>query len=461
MTGLPLILFFVFCIILMIVAMSKWHLHPFVAIMLVSLVFGLVAGIPIVDKTVGDAVRKGIMSEISTGFASIFAGIGLVIILGALIGALLEETGAALKLADVVVRLVGKKHPVVAMSLMGWIVSIAVFCDSGFIVLTPIRKALVKRTGASSVAMTVALSAGLYLSHVFIPPTPGPLASANTLGLSEDIALVMGFGVLCSIFPMIAAVAYAHFIGHRVQDEDERNDVVTQQNYDQLVASYGQLPSAIGSVSPILVPILLMAISSIVNFCEWKGSAINLLLFISHPVMALTVGTILAWILLLRSGKGSEFSRLVEQTLKNVGPILFITAAGGVLGRVVASSGMMDYITEHAGILESMGIFFPFLLAAILKSTLGSSTVSIITTAGIVYPLMGVLGFTTPVQACLVCMAISAGSMTVSHANDSYFWVVTNFGGLNMQQGYRTQTILSLIMGLSAILEIFFLSLIF
>ncbi|NLD83730.1 MAG: GntP family permease, partial [Clostridiales bacterium] len=155
------------------------------------------------------------------------------------------------------------------------------------------------------------------------------------------------------------------------------------------------------------------------------------------------------------------FYTLTNDTLKTVGPILFVTAAGGVLGKVISSSDMVNFITEHASVLQAMGIFFPFLLAAILKSAQGSSTVAITTTAGIVAPLLAVLGFTAPVQIALVVMAIGAGAMTVSHANDSYFWVVTNFGDMTPEEGYRSQTLMTLVIGLASMVEIFILSLIF
>ena len=187
MTGLPLILAFVLAVVLMIVAIAKFKVHPFLAIMAVSLALALVAGIPLVDTTVDGVTKSGIASVIGAGFSGTFSSIGIVIILGALIGSILESTGAALKLADMVVKLVGQKNPELAMELMGWVVSIPVFCDSGFVILDPIRKALVKRTGTSSVAMTVALSTGLYISHVFIPPTPGPIAAANTLGIGNRV----------------------------------------------------------------------------------------------------------------------------------------------------------------------------------------------------------------------------------------------------------------------------------
>ena len=156
-----------------------------------------------------------------------------------------------------------------------------------------------------------------------------------------------------------------------------------------------------------------------------------------------------------------KFYGVTNDTLKTVGPILFVTAAGGVLGKVISSTSMVDYITSNAAVLESIGIFFPFILAAILKSAQGSSTVAITTTAGILAPLMGVLGLASPVRAALAVMAIGAGAMTVSHANDSYFWVVTNFGEMEPEQGYKTQTLCTLVLGIASMVWIFLLSVVF
>ena len=452
MTGLPLIIVFVLAVVVMIVAISKFKVHPFLSIMAVSLILALVAGIPLVD----------IAGVIGAGFSGTFSSIGIVIILGALIGTILEQTGAALKLADMVIKVVGKKNPELAMELMGWVVSIPVFCDSGFVILDPIRRALVRRTGTSSVAMTVALSAGLYISHVFIPPTPGPIAAANTLGIGDNLLLVMGMGVLASILPLIAGLFYAKFIGKKIKSADEvaDNGAVTK-TYEELVAEYGKLPNGFNALAPILVPIVLMALGSISSMAGWTGFGADLCTFLGKPVIALMVGTIFGVIQLATAKKMGSFYQITNDTLKTVGPILFVTAAGGVLGKVIASSDMVNYITANAGALEAVGILFPFLLAAILKSAQGSSTVAITTTAGILAPLMGALGLDTPAMAALTVMAIGAGAMTVSHANDSYFWVVTNFGEMTPDQGYKTQTALTLVLGIASMIGIFILSLFF
>ena len=452
MTGFPLIIAFVLAIVVMIVAISKYKIHPFLSIMSVSLILALIAGIPLGD----------IAGVIGAGFSGTFSSIGIVIILGALIGTVLEKTGAALKLADMVVKLVGQKNPELAIELMGWIVSIPVFCDSGFVILDPIRRAMVRRTRTSSVAMTVALSAGLYISHVFIPPTPGPIAAASTLGIGDNLLLVMGMGVLASILPLIAGLLFAKYIGKSVKSADETGDSAeTAKTYEELVASFGKLPGGFDALAPIVVPIVLMALGSIASMAGWTGVAFDLFNFLGKPIIALAVGTIFAVIQLAATKKLGEFYDLTNETLKVTGPILFVTAAGGVLGKVIATSDMVNFITEHATVLGSVGIFFPFLLAAILKSAQGSSTVAITTTAGIVAPLLGAIGMSTPAEIALVVMAIGAGAMTVSHANDSYFWVVTNFGQMTPEQGYKTQTMLTLVLGLASMIGIFILSLIF
>ena len=463
MTGFPLIIAFIIAVILMIVAISKFKIHPFLSIMGVSLILGLVAGIPLVDvKDANGAVTsQGLANVIGAGFSGTFTSIGIVIILGALIGSILEATGAAFKLADLVIKLVGKKRPELAILLMGWVVSIPVFCDSGFVILNPIRKALVKRTMTSSVAMTVALSAGLYISHVFIPPTPGPIAAANTLGIGNNLLLVMGRVARCSIAPLIAGYFFAKYIGKKVKAGDDIDNGEVVKTYEQLVAEYGKLPGGLNALAPIIVPILLMALGSISSMAGWSGMTAAVCGFLGTPIIALAAGTIFGVIQLSVAGRMDKFYEITNETLKTVGPILFVTAAGGVLGKVISSSDMVNYITANAAALETIGVFFPFILAAILKSAQGSSTVAITTTAGILAPLMGVLGFTTPVSAALAVMAIGAGAMTVSHANDSYFWVVTNFGEMTPDQGYKTQTMGTLILGIAAMAEIFVLSLVF
>lgn len=461
MSGVSLLIAFVIAIAVMIFMISKLKIHPFLAILAVSFVLGIIGGIPLNDvKADGEVVKKGIATVIGAGFAGTFTSIGIVIIFGTIVGSLLERTGAAIKLADMVVKVVGPKHPVLAIQLMGWVVSIPVFCDSGFVILNPIRKAMVKRTGVSSVAMTVGLSSGLYASHVFIPPTPGPIAAANTLGVGNELLLVMGLGVLASIPALIGAYFYANYIGKKVTAEDDVNSDEIVKTYEEIVASYGTMPGGFASLAPIIVPVLLMAMSNIAAILKWTGAPNMIFRFLGTPIIALAVGMLFGIGLLVQRKKGSELYSIIDDCLKTSGPILFVTAAGGVLGTVIANTNLVTFIADNATVFEKIGIFFPFLLAAILKTAQGSSTVAITTSAGIVAPLLSVLGFSGSVGSALVVMAIGAGAMTVSHANDSYFWVVTNFGALTPQDGYKTQTTVTLIEGLCGILGVWLMSLV-
>ena len=464
MTGIPLLIVFCLAIILMIVAISKFHIHPFLSLMGTSLVLAVVVGLPL----------EKIPGIIGSGFSGVFSSIGIVIILGALIGLILEKTGAAIRLADVVIRFVGEKHPQLALMLMGWIVSIPVFCDSGFVILNPIRKALCRKLkGASPAGMAVALSAGLYAAHVFIPPTPGPIAAAGSLGLADHLAGVILAGVIASVPALAAAYIFSLYIAKKDisvhADEKESPDKESpdkEKSYEELVAGFGKLPGAFSSFAPIVIPVILMALGSFVSMIGLQGSSAVLCKFFATPIIALTVGLLLAVRLLASTHTMNRFAAITDETLKTVGPILFVTAAGGVLGKVITAAGFVEFMKANAAFLSSVGIFFPFLISAILKTAQGSSTVAITTTAGIMgmytdsASMMSALGLQSEMAALLTVMAIGAGAMTVSHANDSYFWVVTNFTGLDPQDGYRTQSMMTLVVGIVSMVSIFLASLV-
>lgn len=447
MTGLPLMGVFVLSIIFLILMISKWKIHPFLSLLFVSLVFGLIGGIPLTEIT----------NVIGDGFAATFKSFGLVVIFGTLIGFILEKTGAAFQLADAIVRVIGKKHPVLAIQLMGWVVCIPVFSDSGFVILNPVRRALAQRTGASPATMAIALSAGLFTSHVFIPPTPGPLASASNLGLGDNLLLVMALGALVSIPVMIAAYFYSVWIGPKIitPESEAVPDEDVEAAYTELKNSYTRLPSTALSLTPIVVPIILMAIGSISSALGYSG----VLTFIGTPMIALAIGFLFAVLLLMDTHMMDRFYVFVEEGLRTVGPIILITAAGGVLGRVISSTDVVDFISNNATQLSSLGLFFPFLVSVLFKTAQGSATVAMVTTSSLVALLLPTLGMETPLQIGLVVMAISAGSLVVSHANDSHFWVVTNFSKMTPQQAYRSQTVVTGVMGCTAMVFIWILGL--
>ncbi|QPH95495.1 GntP family permease [Campylobacter concisus] len=462
MSGIALIVCFVIAIILMILMISKFKVHPFLALMSISLVLAIVAGIDL----------SKIPAMIGVGFSGTFKSIGIVIIFGTIIGTVLEKTGAALKLADMVVKLVGQRRPELAMLIMGWVVGIPVFCDSGFVVLNSIREALYKKIAASPVAMSVALSGGLYASHVFIPPTPGPIAAAGTLGLGGNLLLVIIMGTVVSVPVLVAVYFFSKSIAKSVTISDKEADATITASYEELLNKFGKLPSGFLSIAPIIMPIIFMAVGSVIDVLA-KQSMLDkasflpkVFLFLGNPIIALAIGVIFCVFLLAETKKMREFDHITNESLKIAGPILFITAAGGVLGNVITEAGFVNFIKENASTIKAIGIFFPFIISAVLKTAQGSSTVAIITTASIMgafsadNSLMHTLGFTSEISAALCVMAIASGAMCVSHANDSYFWVVTNFSKMTADQGYRTQTAMTFIMGVVGMISVYILSLV-
>jgi len=462
MSGIALIVCFVIAIILMIVMISKFKVHPFLALMSISLVLAIVAGIDL----------SKIPAMIGVGFSGTFKSIGIVIIFGTIIGTVLEKTGAALKLADMVVKLVGQRRPELAMLIMGWVVGIPVFCDSGFVVLNSIREALYKKISASPVAMSVALSGGLYASHVFIPPTPGPIAAAGTLGLGGNLLLVIIMGTVVSVPVLVAVYFFSKSIAKSVTISDKEADATITASYEELLKKFGKLPCGFLSLAPIIMPIIFMAVGSVIDVLAKQGmldkAALlpKIFLFLGNPIIALAIGVIFCVFLLAETKKMREFDHITNESLKIAGPILFITAAGGVLGNVITEAGFVNFIKENASTIKAVGIFFPFIISAVLKTAQGSSTVAIITTASIMgafsdgNSLMHILGFTSEISAALCVMAIASGAMCVSHANDSYFWVVTNFSKMTADQGYRTQTAMTFIMGVVGMISVYVLSLV-
>jgi len=440
MTAISALLVFAAAIILMVVAIARFKVHPFLSILGTALLLAVLLGVPFND--IPDVIGKG--------FGGVFSGIALVIIFGTLIGSVLERTGGAVALARAVERVVGKRHPRLAMMLIGWIVSIPAFCDSGFVLVSPIGKSLARRSGISPVPLMLALAAGLFASHVFIPPTPGPVAAAGMVGLENNLLLVIGLGVVISLLSLIPAYFFAGHVGKRVEPAESADENHITEDQDNRC-------NAAMAFLPILLPILLMALGSVATLVKLPEGLASALTFLGKPVIALIIALLSCLPLLKQQKMLGEFQDITQTSLKTAGPIIFITAAGGVLGAVVVASGFVDIIKESGDSLKALGVVFPFLIAAILKSAQGSSTVAITTTASMMGmfsdtgSMMNALGFTSPLAAALVVMAIGAGAMTVSHANDSYFWVVTGFGGIKPRDGYRTMTLMTLIMGITAI----------
>lgn len=428
---------------------SKWKLHPFLALLVAAYGIAFSVGMKYED----------IAKTITSGFGSILAYIGIVIILGTIIGVILEKSGAAVKMANVVLKIVGKERPVLAMSIIGYIVSIPVFCDSGFVILNALKRSMVQQLKVSGVAMSVALATGLYATHTLVPPTPGPIAAAGNLMVS-NLGLVIVVGLFVAIFTMLAGYFWAIKKGSHYQSGEDLSQIDLEQD-SEVQEKYGELPSAFKSFAPIFIPVLLMAMESIAKLA-FKGYSDALLykvfVFLGQPANALFVGVLFAGLLLPKWDE-KALSGLVGEGVKNAGDILIITGAGGALGAVLKASGIGDYLGAILQTL-SLGIFVPFIIAAALKTAQGSSTTALVVTSTIMYPLLASLGLDSEMGRVLTVMAIGAGALTVSHANDSFFWVVSRFSQMDVSTAYKAYTSATLVQGLVTIAVVFIMSMV-
>ncbi|EOX3388845.1 GntP family permease [Vibrio cholerae] len=448
---MSLILILLAVIAFIVLATTKFKVHPFLALLLAAFLGAFAYGLP------ADTIAK----TITTGFGGILGYIGLVIVLGTIIGVILEKSGAAITMADTVIKLLGERFPTLTMSIIGYIVSIPVFCDSGFVILNSLKESLAKRLATSSVSMSVALATGLYATHTFVPPTPGPIAAAGNLGLESQLGLVIAIGLFVAAVAAIAGMLWANRF-QAVEADIIDSQESPKQAWQALKASYGQLPSASQAFAPIFVPILLICFGSIAKFPSFpfgQGMLFEVLGFLGQPLTALLIGLLLAVRLLKSADKVAEFGERISQGITAAAPILLITGAGGAFGAVLKATPLGDYLGTTLSAL-GVGIFMPFIVAAALKSAQGSSTVALVTTSALVAPLLGQLGLDSEMGRALTVMAIGAGAMTVSHANDSFFWVVSQFSRMSVGLAYRAQTMATLVQGVTAMAVVYVLSLV-
>lgn len=443
-----LVLILVALIVFIVLATSKLKLNPFITLLLASFLAAFAFGLPL----------DSIESTIRGGFGNILGYIGLVIVLGTIIGVILERTGAAIVMAESIIKLLGGRFPTLTMSLVGFIVSIPVFCDSGFVILNSLKRSMARSLSVSPVSMTVALSTGLFATHTLVPPTPGPIAAAGNLGLENNLGLVIGVGFVFAIIAAAAGLFWAARCRNLPSTELEQAEEAFQEAREH----YGELPSPMAAFAPIFVPIILICLGSIASYPTsplGQGMVFELLNFLGKPLNALMIGLGFAAFLLKGDGKLEEFSRHTKKGLEVSAPIILITGAGGAFGSVLAQTPLGDYLGDTLSTL-GLSVIMPFLVAASLKSAQGSSTVALVTTSALVAPLLTQLGLDSEFGRVLAVMAIGAGAMTVSHANDSYFWVVSQFSKMSVATAYKSHTTATLVMGLVTIACVWLTSLV-
>jgi len=453
---LQLLLALVLGIGTIIVVVLRTRLDAFVALLLAALVTGFVAGAPPIET----------ISSITTGFGNTLASIGIVIGLGVGIGKILEVSGAADALARAFVKAMGRGREHWAMAGTGFVVSIPVFCDSGFVIMNPLARSIARRIKGRYVTLSLALGAGMTLTHHLVPPTPGPLAAAGILG--ADLGALVLAGLVFALLLLPIVIAYAAWMGPKLESElseDVREAVYHGASATTttgggsttvLVDEPAQPPAhALGeppaggkphSVSlglaalPLLLPLLLIVMNTVATAIDKSSQGVlspeddytpsgvvSVLAFIGHPVVALTVGIIIAvYVLLPNWTPRKQVHHWLAEAAASAGLIILITGAGGGLGQVLRDTGVGDELAKAISGLSLPGVLVPFLVATLVRLAQGSGTVAMITAASVSAPLVVGLGV-SPLLAALACCA---GSMVFSYFNDSYFWVVTRFTGL-------------------------------
>lgn len=435
-----LIVLLILAVAFIVVSTTKFKLHPFLALIFAAIGFGLLSGMPFAE----------IVNSVNSGFGDIVGHIGLVIVIGCIIGTFLEESGGAYVMAQGIVRLAGKKRVPLAMLIVGCFISIPVYADSGFVILSPLNKAITKKAGVSLACTAIALSLGLTITHCLVPPTPGPVAATAILG--ADLGLVILIGLIVSVF--VAAESYffvTRYASRTYIDPDPDGEITVEEDDAK------DKPSALRSFLPVVVPLVLIVFKSISDFPGahfGEGVAASVLRFIGEPVIALIIGMILSFFLPKKFDRELlSTTGWVGKSLTSAAVIIMITAAGGSFGMMLRNSGIADILGESlAG--ANVGIWLPFIIAAALKSAQGSSTVAIVTTASLVAPMMEALGFVSPVGKALAVMSLCSGAMVMSHVNDSFFWVVTQLSGMNVKTGCKLHGLGTLLGGLTAMLVV-------
>jgi len=422
-TGTQLIIALVIGLAFLIILILKTKMHAFLALIIGAVTIGLLGGLG----------TTGTVDAISAGFGGTLGNIGIIIGFGVMMGEIFEMSGAAKRMAYTFLKIFGKGREEAALSLTGFLVSIPIFCDSGFVILSPIAKALSRQTKKSIVSLGVALAGGLVVTHSLVPPTPGPLGVAGTFGI--DVGQFILLGLVISLPVTIATMIYARQLGkkiYQIPSEDGENwerPAYQAPAYDLLSdgADEKNLPSAFTSFLPLIAPILLILANTISKAAgETEGPIFQTLIFLGTPIIAVGIGLVLAIYTLASGMPRKEVLSKMEHGIRSAGIIILVTGGGGALGRVLQDSGIGNFIADKISQMPIPVIMLPFLISTLIRFAQGSATVAMITTAGITAPIVQAAGGNMLLGAFAACI----GSLFFSYFNDSYFWVTNSLMGI-------------------------------
>lgn len=403
---------------------TKTKIHVFLAMIIGSVAAGLIIGLP----------TAGIIGSIKNGFGSTLGSIGIIIGFGVMMGAIFEVSGAAKRMALTFIKLLGEGKEEIAMAITGFLVAIPVFCDSAFVILSPLTKSLSRKTGKSVVAISCALGTALLVTHSLVPPTPGPLAIAEFFKL--DLGKFILIGLIASVPISISGLIYAKWIGKKLYKVPDPNDssILLDRHYtkEELAQtssiSEEGIPGTFISFAPILFPIFLILVKTVCSAVGLSGGLMTVIGLIGDPVVAVGIGVLIAIYGLARHIDRKEVTKILENSIQQAGVIVFVTGAGGALGQVLKDSGAGVAIADLMVQTNIPGILLPFLMAYLLRIVSGSATVGMLTAGSITAPILLSMAGVNPYMGGLACCI---GSIGITNIHDSYFWVVNKTTGLS------------------------------
>lgn len=436
-------------IALLILMMLKTKMHPFLAMIISASVTGLIGGMPATE----------VVNSITKGFGNTLGSIGIIIGFGVMMGEIFEVSGAAKKMAQIFVKKLGKGREELALAITGFLVSIPIFCDSGFVILSPLAKSISRSTGKSVISLGLSLALGLVITHSLVPPSPGPVGVAGIYG--ANVGTVLLLGIICAIPMTLAGLTYAKYLGkkmYRIPTEDgegyttEFNQAKTTE---MLIDENEKLPSGMMAFMPIVAPIVLILINTVVTQMGYEGSLVEYIKFFGSPVIAVAIGLIISIYGLGAKYDKKEITTVMEKGIKSAGVIMLVTGAGGALGMIIRDSGAGDYIASLIAQTPLPAFIIPFAIASIVRLIQGSGTVAMTTAASVTAPMMASLGLSPEIAVLSACI----GSLVFSHFNDSYFWVVNRtLGVTEVKEQIRVYSIASTIVWAVGFVELIILN---
>jgi len=432
-------------IVVLVVSITKFKVHPLFALVGVAIVSGFAFGI----------APESVIPIAMTGFGNTIGNIGVVIILGYTIGVFLEETGGALVLANAILKVVGKSRSPLAMALSGYLVSIPVFSDSAIVLLNPVARSLSARSGVPIVALVGALNAGIMATHTMIPPTPGPLMAAGTLG--ADLGMVLVLGLLPCLAYALAGMWWSgsKFVAGKYPEVAKIEGLDEVMGDDFTIKSDRKLPSTGLTFACILVPVVLICLNSFGRMLMSEDAGILPFLgIIGHPVIALSMGVALCFLLDGGAREKGKFASWIGKAVDGSGFIVLATGAAGSYGLILRESGVGEYLGNLIAETPLPAIFVPFLVACLLVISNGSATVTLATGSAIILPLMSSLGL----SPAIATLALSSGASFAYHTNASHYWVVVKSNNFTEKVGFGVVTGGTAIGSIAAFLVVWIMS---